>query len=90
MAYIASMRTTSSTDFRKNLSKVMDEVNEDHTPYIITRGNGKPVVVMSLEDYNAMDETAYLLSTPENAKRLSEAVARINKGEVIQRELIEE
>jgi len=83
------MRTTSSTDFRKNLSKVMDEVNEDHTPYIITRGNGKPVVVMSLDDYNAMDETAYLLSSPENARILKESIAEIEKTGGTPRELIE-
>jgi antitoxin YefM len=84
------MRTTSSTDFRKNLSKVMDEVNEDHTPYIITRSKGKPIVVMSLDDYNAMDETAYLLSTSDNAKRLSDAINRLEKGEGTAYDLIEE
>ena len=84
------MRTTSSTELRKNLAKMMDEVNEDHTPYVVTRGNGKPVVMMSLDDYNSMDETAYLLSSPENAKRLRESVARIQKGEFVQHGLIEE
>lgn len=83
------MRTTSSTDFRKNLSKVMDAVNDDHTPYIITRGNGKPVVVMSLEDYNAMDETAYLLSSDANRKELLASIKEVEATGGTPRELAE-
>ena len=84
------MRTLSSTDFRKNLSETMDQVNDDHTPVIVTRAGGKPVVLMSLEDYNAMDETAYLLSSPKNAERLSASIERLERGEGTVRELIEE
>jgi antitoxin YefM len=66
----------------------MDRVCEDHEPLIITR-NGKPSVVMlSLEDYNSLDETAYLLRSPANAKRLLAARDRLNAGKGIERELI--
>jgi antitoxin YefM len=77
------MKHTSSTDLRANLSKMMDQVNNDHEPLIVTRAKGKPVVMISLEDYDAMDETAYLLSSPANAKALREAIARLNDGQNI-------
>ena len=48
----------------------MDAVIEDHTPLIITRGGDKAVVMMSLEDWNALQETLYLLRSPANADRL--------------------
>lgn len=70
------MRHASSTDLRANLSKMMDQVNDDHTPLLVTRAKGKPVVMISLEDFQSMDETAYLLASPANAKALREAIAR--------------
>jgi antitoxin YefM len=84
------MKTLSSTDLRANLSAVMDRVNDDHEPVIVTRNKGRPVVIVSLEDYASMDETAYLLSSPENARRLREAIKGLNEGKGIVRELIEE
>ncbi len=84
------MKTLSSTELRKNLSKMMDQVNDDHEPVIVTRASGKPAVLLSLEDYDAMDETAYLLASPKNARRLREAIARVEKGEYKEYELIEE
>lgn len=84
------MKAISSTDFRANLSSVMDRVNDDHEPVIVTRAGGKPVVVVSLEDWNAMDETTYLLSSPENARRLRESIRQLNEGGAIERALIEE
>ena len=74
------MKHTSSTQLRANLSKLMDQVNDDHEPLIVTRANGKPVVILSLEDYDAMDETTYLLSSPANAKALKDAIARLDSG----------
>jgi antitoxin YefM len=84
------MKTLSSTDLRSNLSAVMDQVNDDHEPVIVTRAKGRPVVIISLEDYDSMDETAYLLSSPNNARRLREAIAELNAGKGIVRDLIEE
>ena len=77
------MKHTTSTDLRKNLSAMMDQVNEDHEPLVVTRTSGKPVVMISLEDYEAMDETAYLLASPANAKALQEAMARVEASPLV-------
>ena len=84
------MKTLSSTELRANLSAVMDRVNDDHEPVIVTRAKGKPVVMVSLEDWASMDETTYLLSSPSNAQMLREGIAALNRGEGIVRTLIEE
>ena len=77
------MKHTSSTQLRANLSKLMDQVNDDHEPLIVTRANGKPVVILSLEDYDAMDETAYLLSSPANKAALEKAIAETDESTFI-------
>jgi antitoxin YefM len=59
---------------RQHLADVMRAVNEDHVPVVVTSQRGKPVVIMSLDDYHAMEETAYLLRNPTGAQRLMEAV----------------
>ncbi len=76
------------TNARNSLAKTMDRVNDNHEPVIITRQNGAPAVLMSLEDFNAWEETAYLLRSPANAKRLSNAVAAINSGKARERALL--
>lgn len=68
------MKTLSSTELRATLSAVMDRVNDDHEPVIVTRAGGKPVVMISLEDYDQMDETAYLLASPANRAELLAAI----------------
>ncbi|QMW22554.1 type II toxin-antitoxin system Phd/YefM family antitoxin [Sandaracinobacteroides saxicola] len=82
------MRAMHYSDTRANLKTVMDRVVDDHEPVIVTRRNGEPVVIVSLSDWNSMDETAYLLSTPANAAALREAVAGLNAGLGVERELI--
>lgn len=77
------MKHTSSTDLRANLAAMMDRVNDDHEPLMVTRAKGRPVVMISLEDYAAMDETAYLLASPANARVLREAIARVESGDVV-------
>jgi antitoxin YefM len=77
------------TAVRNNLSKTMDKVNEDHAPVIITRQNGSSAVLMSLDDFNAFEETAYLMRSPANAARLSKAVMDVAKGKVKARKPIE-
>jgi antitoxin YefM len=69
------MEALSYTKVRNQLSNVMNNVCQDHDPVIITRQKHPSVVVMSLEDYNALTETAYLLQSPKNAIRLNQAVA---------------
>ena len=77
------MKTLSSTELRANLSSVMDQVNDDHEPVIVHRAKGKPVVMVSLEDWASMDETTYLLSSPENARRLRESIRQLESGEIV-------
>ncbi len=69
------MEALSYTKVRNKLSDVMNHVCQDHDPVIITRQKHPSVVVMSLEDYNALSETAYLLQSPKNAERLNQAIA---------------
>tara|TARA_R110000868_G_scaffold411409_2_gene703777 strand:- start:8822 stop:9085 length:264 start_codon:yes stop_codon:yes gene_type:complete len=68
------MKTVTYTYARNELAGVMNKVCEDHAPYVITRSNNDPVVMLSLEDYEAMEETNYLFSSPENAKRILESM----------------
>jgi antitoxin YefM len=75
-----SMDAISYTDARNRLAKTMDKVNEDGTPVLITRQRGKPAVLMSLEDFNSYEETAYLMRSPRNAARLRSAVRQLAAG----------
>lgn len=74
------MKTLSSTELRANLSAVMDRVNDDHEPVIVHRAKGKPVVMVSLEDWASMDETTYLTCSPANKAALDEAIRGLNAG----------
>ncbi len=78
------------TDFRSQLAGTLDRIADSHRPVLITRQNGKPAVVMSLEDFNAYEETAYLLSSRKNAERLNQAIEQIRQHQTTQRDLIEE
>lgn len=84
------MDAISYTAARNNLAKTIDKVNEDHAPVIITRQKGKSAVLISLDDYNAFEETAYLMRNPKNAERLLKAVQDVEKGNVRERGLIED
>lgn len=75
------------TAVRANLASTMDRVCNDHEALIITRNGEQAVVMLSLEDYKALEETAYLLRTPANAKRLLSAVAQLNASKGTEREL---
>lgn len=74
---------------RANLAKTMDRVCDDHEPLIITRnGDQQSVVMLSLEDYKALEETAYLLRNPANARRLLSAAAQLASGQGVERDLL--
>ena len=81
------MDTSSYTAARANLATTMDRVCNDHEPLIITRSGEQAVVLLSLEDYKALEETAYLLRTPANARRLLSATAQLNAGKGTKRKL---
>ena len=70
----------SYTAARENLASMMDKVCEDHAPIVITRMRNQAVVMLSLEDYEALEETAHLLRGPANAKRLLEAIHSLEGG----------
>ena len=84
------MRTTSYSDLRRNLAATLDSVSQDREAVIVTRDRGKPAaVLMSLEDYEAMAETGYLLRSPRNADRLLAATRALDAGEGQARDLAE-
>lgn len=72
---------------RANLASTMDRVCDDHEVLIITRNGDQAVVMLSLEDYKALEEAAYLLRTPTNAKRLLSAATQLNADQGTEREL---
>jgi antitoxin YefM len=72
---------------RANLARTMDRVCEDHEALIITRNGEQSVVMLSLEDYQSLQETAYLLRNPANAKRLLSAAAQLGAGKGVERKL---
>jgi antitoxin YefM len=82
--YGLAMDAVTYTQARQNFSATMKKVCDDHAPLIITRQSEPPVVMMSLEDYNAMEETFYLMRSPENAKRLSKAISDIKAGQKVE------
>lgn len=72
---------------RANLASTMNRVCNDHEALIITRNGDQSVVMLSLEDYNALTETTYLLRNPANTKRLLSAIEQLNAGKGVEREL---
>ncbi|POA16840.1 prevent-host-death protein [Pseudomonas sp. FW300-N1A1] len=86
------MQTIHYTHAQAHLSETMDRVNEDRTPLLVTRQKGEPVVMISLAEYNALEETAYLLRTPApaNAERLIKSISNLRAGKSKPRQLIEE
>ncbi|GHT93671.1 hypothetical protein FACS1894116_06190 [Betaproteobacteria bacterium] len=75
-----SMRTVSYSDARQNFSGTMNSVIEDRAPILITRQRGGNCVLVSQDDYEAMEKTAYLLRSPANARRLLQSIERIRSG----------
>ena len=82
------MNAITYTTARAKLASTMDRVCNNHEALIITRNSDQAVVMLSLEDYNALEETAYLLRTPANAKRLLAAAAQLNAGKGVERKLV--
>lgn len=83
------MHAINYTAAREKLATLMDRVCQDHTPVIVTRKREQAVVLVSLEDFQAMEETAYLLRSPANARRLMGAIAELAAGKAKARKLKE-
>lgn len=75
------------TAARAHLATTMDRVCDDHEPIIITRSGEQAVVMLSLEDFNSLEETSKLLRSPRNAKRLLSAIEKLEQGQGTVREL---
>jgi antitoxin YefM len=74
---------------RQSLAGTMKQVCRDHAPILVTRKGSESVILMSLEDYEALEETAYLLRSPRNTRRLVEAIAQLEAGKGKSRSLRE-
>lgn len=83
------MKTINYSEARAHLARTMEEVCGDHAPVTITRKNNPSVVMMSLEDYESLEETAYLLRSPKSARRMLESIAELESGGGMERELVE-
>lgn len=74
------MNILTFSEARASFKQALDEVCKDHEPTVITRQRGEHVVMISLEDYNSMQETLHLLGSPTNAQRLRESIAEFRAG----------
>jgi antitoxin YefM len=83
------MKTMSYSESRARYAEVLDSVVDDREEVVITRAGHDPVVIVSLEDYESLKETAYLLRSPENARRLLTAIESLESGEGIVRDMVE-
>jgi antitoxin YefM len=84
-----SMRVMSYSESRAKYAETLDSVVNDREEVVITRAGHEPVVMVSLDDYQSLKETAYLLRSPENAQRLITAIERLESGGGVQHELAE-
>lgn len=84
------MDTVTYTKFREQLAHFLDQVNNDHTPLLVTRQNAEPVVVMTLEDFKSYEATFHLLASKNNATRLNAAIEELREGKGKERALIKE
>lgn len=83
------MNILTFTQARAGLKQVMDDVCKDHAPTVVTRVSGDHVVMLSLSDYNSMQETMHLLSSPKNASRLLDSIAQLRAGKAVPKDLID-
>ncbi len=83
------MQTSTFTQTRQNLASTMDSIVNNHTPMTITRQNKEPIVMISLEDFKSMEETAYLMQSINNASRLNSAINDLENGLGTSKKLIE-
>jgi antitoxin YefM len=77
------------TNLRQNLKSYMDKVFNDHDPLIITRKNNENVVLMSIDEYNSLIETNYLLSSKTNAEHLQKSINQHKAGKIKEKDLNE-
>ena len=83
------MKTMTYSESRARYAETLDSVTNDREEVVITRAGHEPVVIVSLDDYESLKETAYLLRSPANARRLIESIERLESGQGLRRELAE-
>lgn len=83
------MRTLSYSESRANYAKVLDSVTRDREEVIITRSGHEPAVIVSLADYESLQETAYLMRSPANARRLLDSMEELEAGKGTIRSLLD-
>jgi antitoxin YefM len=83
------VKTISYTESRARYAEVLDGVINDREEVVVTRAGHEPVVIVSLEDYESLRETAYLMRSPSNARRLLDAMERLEAGRGEAHELVE-
>lgn len=83
------MKTMTYSESRANYAATLDSVLDDREEIVITRAGKDPVVIVSLDDYQSLKETAYLLRSPENARRLLGAIENLERGEGTKHDLVE-
>lgn len=83
------MENMSYSSFRSHLAAALDKVSDDHKPLLVTRQSGKSAVVLSLEDFNSYEETAYLMRSAKNVVRLNQAISQLEKNQGLSKKLIE-
>ena len=81
------MKSITYTEARENLANTINRVCEDNAPVVITRKRDQAVVVLSLSEYESLKETAHLLHSPANAKRLLKSIESLERGRVVRRKL---
>ena len=84
------MIATNYSEFRINLKKFLDEVEDSNETLVIKRGTGKGSVMISLTEYNSLMETVHLLSSKNNADRLYESIQQMREGKTVEKSLIED
>src|SRR3954452_19489687 len=81
------IETITYTAARENLASTINRVCEDNAPVVITRNRDQAVVMLSLAEYESLEETAHLLRSPENAKRLLRSIEQLERGKGVRKKL---
>ncbi len=83
------MKTLTYSEVRQNLTAAMNETVDDRIPILITRQKGTACVLLSLDEYQSLEETAYLMRSPNNARRLMDSIDELNAGKGFKKEINE-
>jgi antitoxin YefM len=86
---VSPMNATTVQEAKKNLDRLIEQVNADAEPTIICGDQGQKAVLLSLEEFNSWQETLYLLSNPANAEHLRQSIAEAQTGKTLERDLID-